>query len=122
ETYAALAGKVRVGAGGMVFYLGGHDYSGAGLALLNGRRMLMNAIMTPGNWPLACAVDIPLPDLAIQKFHTGVVATMDTVLYDFNVTNVGAAATVDTAFVSDTLPAGVNFLSGSGTGWTFSVS
>ncbi|WP_279231244.1 SdrD B-like domain-containing protein [Thermus altitudinis] len=53
--YAATASKHYNGPGGMVFYLGGHNYgSGSTLAFYNGRRMYLNAIFVPTTRPLGC--------------------------------------------------------------------
>jgi len=53
--YAATVSKHVSGPGGLVFYLGGHDYSTSGsLQFYNGRRMLLNAALTPATRPLSC--------------------------------------------------------------------
>ncbi|MCP9495505.1 MAG: right-handed parallel beta-helix repeat-containing protein [Pyrinomonadaceae bacterium MAG19_C2-C3] len=53
-TYAATVSKLRSGVGGMVYYLGGHSYNAATLADLNGRRMLLNAALSPAERPTGC--------------------------------------------------------------------
>jgi hypothetical protein len=57
---AAFATKVvnsGSGPGGMVFYMGGHDYNGSGIDEVNGRRMYLNAIFTPATRPLSCGIN-----------------------------------------------------------------
>jgi len=110
-TYASMGVKLSAGEGGMFFTLGGHNYSGnSNIGYVNGRRILMNAVLTPPARPAGCNLGIPVPDLTVLKFHTGAVARLDTVHYTLQVSNVGDVSTVDTSFVSDTLPAGVSFL------------
>jgi hypothetical protein len=43
----ASVSKLKTGAGGLVFYLGNHDYTTANLQNINGIRMYMNAFLTP---------------------------------------------------------------------------
>ncbi|MDH3368290.1 MAG: hypothetical protein OEO17_10625, partial [Gemmatimonadota bacterium] len=120
-TYAALVGKVYGGQGGLAFYLGGHDWAGMAAGMVNGQRMMLNALMTPPTRPPSCGLTISLPDLTIAKSHVGNFIEGSTGTYTITVTNVGNRATVDTLTVTDTLPAGLTFVSGSGTGWTVSA-
>ena len=65
-----------------------------------------------------------LPDLTISKAHLGSSFTQGQqgAQYTLSVTNVGAAATTGTVTVTDTLPAGLTFVSGTGTGWACSAT
>lgn len=60
------------------------------------------------------------PDLTIDKRHTAPFIYKQQGTYTFVVTNVGTAATYDTVAVRDTLPAGLTFASGGGSGWVVS--
>ncbi|WP_160170780.1 SdrD B-like domain-containing protein [Thermus caliditerrae] len=54
--YAATASKHVSGPGGMVFYLGGHEYKENTLESFNGRRMFFNTIFVPASRPLNCGL------------------------------------------------------------------
>jgi len=58
------------------------------------------------------------PDLSILKSHTGSFVAGTNGNYTLTVTNVGTTATGGTITVTDTLPTGLTFVSGTGTGWT----
>ena len=63
-----------------------------------------------------------LPDLTIAKTHSGNFAqNQNGAAYALTVTNGGTAATSGTVTVTDTLPAGLTFASGSGGGFTCSA-
>lgn len=47
ETQAAAVAKLITGPGGMVFYLGNHDFNPTSESAINGVRMYMNAFLTP---------------------------------------------------------------------------
>lgn len=60
QEFAASAAKLNGSGtpGGMVFYLGGHDWSGSSaIADLNGERMYLNFILTPPTRPVGCGLD-----------------------------------------------------------------
>ena len=59
-----------------------------------------------------------LVDLALSKTHTGSFAVGGTGTYTLQVTNAGSTA-AGSITVTDTLPAGLSFSSGSGAGWAF---
>ncbi|MGB8328076.1 MAG: DUF11 domain-containing protein, partial [Steroidobacteraceae bacterium] len=62
-------------------------------------------------------------DLVLAKSHVGTFYRgQNGVSYTLTVSNVGTAATVGAVSVSDTLPAGLTPVSGSGTGWSCAVS
>lgn len=58
-TYAATAAKFGNQAGGMVFYLGGHNYGAGSGAIedLNGQRMILNTVFVPTARAGACGFD-----------------------------------------------------------------
>ena len=123
--WAALQTKVAAptAVGGIVFYNGGHDVrSTSDILQINLQRLMLDAVMTPANRPSVCSFDIPAPDLTVAKSHTGDFTAGATGTYTITVSNVGNAATLDTIYVRDTLPAGFTYVSASGTGWTFSVT
>jgi len=62
------------------------------------------------------------PDLSITKTHTGDFTAGTNGTWTITVSNVGNTTTSGTTTVVDTLPAGVSFVSGSGTGWSVSAS
>jgi uncharacterized repeat protein (TIGR01451 family)/fimbrial isopeptide formation D2 family protein len=64
----------------------------------------------------------PVADLAIVKTHNGTSFTAgQNGSYNIDVQNLGPEVAVGTATVTDTLPTGLTFVSGTGTGWTCSV-
>src|SRR5713101_7550310 len=62
------------------------------------------------------------PDLTIAKSHTGNFTVGTNGTYTILVSNVGTNPTSGTITVTDTLPAGLLFISGIGNGWTCSAS
>ena len=104
DHFAAAAGKVKSGLGGNVYYLGGHQYTTASIADLNGMRMALNALFVPASRPAVCGFDFA-PDLAITKTDgktTAVAGTANT--YTIVVTNTGSVAATG-ATVVDLFPA-----------------
>ncbi|HEY3132278.1 MAG TPA: hypothetical protein VGL91_22675 [Acidobacteriota bacterium] len=61
-------------------------------------------------------------DLSLFKAHSGVFSAGSNGVYTLTVTNVGSAPSSGAITVTDTLPAGLSFVSGSGGGWNFSAS
>ena len=57
-------------------------------------------------------------DVTIAKTHSGNFTQGQNGTYTITVSNVGGAATSGTVTVSDTLPAGLSYVSATGTGWT----
>lgn len=57
--YAATVSKLFNGAGGNVFYIGGHSYGAGGTTLsdINGQRMILNAVFVPATRPASCNLD-----------------------------------------------------------------
>ena len=65
--------------------------------------------------------DAPVSDLSISKVHNGTFGYGDNGSYTITVTNNGPTTTSGTTTVTDTLPAGETFVSGTGTGWSCSA-
>ncbi|MFN8586654.1 MAG: hypothetical protein U0704_02545 [Candidatus Eisenbacteria bacterium] len=61
-----------------------------------------------------------LPDLTLDKSHTGSYTIGGDGVWSVTVRNAGQGPTIGTFTVHDTLPAGVAYVSGTGAGWTFS--
>ncbi len=62
EKFVATVSTLTAGAGGIVFELGGHDYSRTNtgateIARLNGQRMILNAIFVPVSRPQSCGLE-----------------------------------------------------------------
>ncbi|HUQ34396.1 MAG TPA: hypothetical protein VM095_19905 [Pyrinomonadaceae bacterium] len=63
------------------------------------------------------------PDLTVAKSHTGnFTQGQNGATYTITATNSGGSATTGTVTVTDTLPAGLTYVSGAGTGWTCSAA
>jgi uncharacterized protein (TIGR03437 family) len=61
-------------------------------------------------------------DLALAKSHTDPFNSNSNGVYSLKVTNIGSAATTGTITVTDNLPAGLSFVSGTGQGWSCTAS
>jgi uncharacterized repeat protein (TIGR01451 family) len=61
-------------------------------------------------------------DLALAKTHSGTFNVGVPANYTLTVSNVGAAPTVSPVTVTDTLPAGLTFVTATGSGWTCTAS
>ncbi len=62
------------------------------------------------------------PDLALTKTHTGTFTAGASGTYLLTITNVGNGPTTGPITVTDVLPSGLSFVSGSGTGWSCSAA
>ena len=87
---------------------------------------VLNQLTTTGTvssaYSQATLVVPSAPDLTIAKSHTGnFTQSQNGAAYTLKVTNGGTAATSGTMTVTDTLPAGLTFVSGSGGGFTCSA-
>lgn len=64
----------------------------------------------------------PVADLSVSKTHTGNFTVGQQANYTLQVANNGPNDATGTVTVSDTLPAGLSYVSGTGTGWNCSVA
>ncbi|HEU4431336.1 MAG TPA: hypothetical protein VFT98_21430 [Myxococcota bacterium] len=64
----------------------------------------------------------PVADLAIAKTHSGNFTTGQNGDYTITVSNAGPNSVTGTTTVTDTLPAGLTYVSGTGTGWSCSAA
>lgn len=62
--------------------------------------------------------DVPVSDLSITKSHSGTLAYGSNASWTLAVSNTGPATSAGTTTVSDVLPAGVSYVSATGSGWT----
>ncbi|HEY3129920.1 MAG TPA: DUF11 domain-containing protein, partial [Acidobacteriota bacterium] len=62
------------------------------------------------------------PDLSVAKSHTGSFTVGTNGVYTITVQNIGSAATTAAITVTDVLPSGLSFVSGTGTGWSCSAA
>lgn len=66
--------------------------------------------------------NVPVADLAITMGYSGTMQRGTSVSYTLNVFNAGPAAETGPITVTDTLPAGLTYVSASGSGWSCSAS
>jgi uncharacterized repeat protein (TIGR01451 family) len=62
------------------------------------------------------------PDLSLTKAHTGAFTAGTNGVYTLSVTNTGSAATTGAITLTDTLPAGLSYVSATGTDWSCSAA
>ena len=80
QEYKAWSGKINANSvGSNIFYLGGHNYriSTSDMSIINGSRMILNAMMVPAVRPIYCN---PLPEycMAITEDSLGTLYFWDT--------------------------------------------
>jgi uncharacterized repeat protein (TIGR01451 family) len=80
-----------------------------------------DVILTNNTESLATPI-IQVADLTVTKTHSGSFIEGQTGAYTITVNNIGPGPTVGTVTVTDTLPAGLQALSMSGSGWTCNTS
>ncbi len=96
---------------------------GAGASVNVGRVESATQDSDPNNDRSTASVDVTAaPDLSISKVHVGALNEGQSGLYRIEVINVGAAPTTGVVTVTDTLPSGLTFQSGSGVDWTVTAS
>jgi uncharacterized repeat protein (TIGR01451 family) len=95
----------------------------ASSAALGARDVAMTASGGTSN-AVTFTVVPPFPDLSIVETHSGnaVAGFNDTLQVSIGVSNVGTADANNPITVSDVLPAGLTFVSGTGSGWTCGAS
>lgn len=67
-------------------------------------------------------VNLPAPDLALTKTHAGAFPIGQPSDYTLTVSNSGPGATRSATTVTDTLPAGLTFVAGTGTNWVIAAN
>ena len=114
---AAVSKHAGIALGGLVFYLGGHDYSGNTLIAINGRRMYLNAIFVPADRPGDCGITFTV-DLELNKTASTLFSQVGSnVTFTVVVTNRGPGSATGVS-VRDALPAGLSFTSASSGDYT----
>ncbi len=113
--------------GNSVFTLNVNVASGAGTPVVNTASVSGGgeaAANNGNNTGSDSAVTVAPTDLTLTKSHSGNFTVGSTGTYNFTVNNIGGVASSGTITVTDTLPAGLSFVTGSttGTGWSCSVS
>jgi len=68
DVQAATFSKLVSGTGGMVYYLGNHNFSESSQQGINGIRMYMNAFMTPASLAGYCEFTFPLLSVKLSNF------------------------------------------------------
>ncbi|NNF51076.1 MAG: tandem-95 repeat protein, partial [Gammaproteobacteria bacterium] len=64
QQIAASATKLTAGTGSLVYYLGTHSFGDKSIEEINGRRMYLNAVMTPSGRPTSCNLAIIIADIS----------------------------------------------------------
>ena len=89
-------------------------------ATLGARSLTLTTSQGPaGSLPFTIAT--PFPDASIISSHVGNLGVGSNGVYTVVIVNRGQVATSDALTVTDILPAGLAFVSGTGTGWTCSA-
>jgi uncharacterized repeat protein (TIGR01451 family) len=74
------------------------------------------------NAEIIAVPNVPTDDLAISMLRTGQASAGASLTYTLNVTNNGPLSETGPVTVTDTLPAGMSYVSAGGAGWSCSVS
>ncbi len=120
DHYAATISKLFYpGKGGMVGYLGGHEYGtgGSDIELINGQRMLLNMVLQPPSRPTACNIQLTSPVVSGYKLvpiendfiNVGEVNPGDVIKWEIVYVNTGDGA-ANNFQISEVLPSGVTML------------
>lgn len=112
--YKAYVGRVTgvtTANGGWVHYLAGHSYDkGTGVGAINGKRMLLNAVLRPSDRPASCGLSLA-SDIAVTKIVNNstpqVGSTVTFTIVAINNGPLGATGVV----VNDILPTGLTYVS-----------
>ena len=113
--------------GNSVFTLGVNVAAGAGTPVINNVAVSGGgevAANNGNNTSSDSAVTAAPTDLTLTKSHSGSFTVGSTGTYNFTVNNIGGVASSGAITVTDTLPTGLTFVTGSttGTGWSCSAS
>ena len=87
-----------------------------------GYDVVVSGACSPAATSTRRALTVNTPDLAIDKSHTGDFTVGTNGVYTITVTNSGTCSTSGTITVTDTLPDGLSFVSGTGSGWSCSAN
>ena len=111
DRYALTAAKLYGDAGGMVFYLGGHEYKGSDIGSINGHRVLLNAMLIPATRDVTCQIQVPLEtDIGVTKTVDQERVTYgDTVTFTVTVA-LGGPGNASGVEVVDQLPSGYAYV------------
>ena len=63
QQLTATARKLTTGTGSLVYLLGAHSYGDKDIEELNGRRMYLNAVLTPSGRPTSCGLTVITADI-----------------------------------------------------------
>lgn len=111
--YKAYVGRVtgvNTPNGGWVHYLAGHKYNDGGIGQINGRRMLMNAVLRSADRPDVCGLSLS-SDLAVTKVvNNSTPFVGDNVTFTIAATNNGPLNATGVV-VNDLLPSGLTYVS-----------
>lgn len=111
--YKAYAGRVTgvtTTNGGWVQYQAGHNYDEAGMPDINGRRMLLNAILRPSDRPANCGLSLA-SDVSVTKVvNNSTPQVGSTVTFTIEAKNNGPLNATGVT-VNDLLPSGLTYVS-----------
>lgn len=85
-------------------------------------RMVSDLVTANDGASVTTPVTAPAPDLTITKVAAGPFVVGANAAYTLGVDNIGSAATTGTITVTDVLPAGLGFVSATGSGWSCSAA
>jgi uncharacterized repeat protein (TIGR01451 family) len=119
--YKAYVGRVTgvtTTNGGWVQYLAGHKYDGGGVTGMNGRRILMNAVLRPSDRPQACGLSLA-SDIAVTKIvNNSTPQVGSNVTFTISAINNGPLNATGVV-VNDILPTGLTYVSHTVTAGTY---
>ncbi len=104
-TQAITMSKLVSGVGGLVFYIGNHDFTDNNEAGINGIRMYMNAFLTPAQPAAGCGSNLPVKLVSFQgNMFNNMVKLQWNVAENENVNNFEVEKSIDgTNFTSASL-------------------
>ncbi|MDP3200401.1 MAG: DUF11 domain-containing protein, partial [Algoriphagus sp.] len=93
RSYVSRASGVTSSKGGFIHFLGGHEFKGTSIEVVNGQRMLLNAVLRSAERPPVCNLVLPEPSIEIVKTASKEVYNLnDVITYTFTVKNTGNVA------------------------------
>jgi uncharacterized repeat protein (TIGR01451 family) len=111
-------------AGGMMFYAGGHNFSASsGTDFTNGERMYFNAVLTPCGTRSFCRSLFFDIDMSVTQTVSATKCYGDTITLSLKVKHNGPSTNSATGVVvTDTIPAGLTYISYTSTAGTYNSS